>query len=410
VNADGCPAWVADFDIITDQKHHDDPYPNYAELRATCPVAYSKHHGGHWIITRHADISAVLRDAEMFSSRQAILHDKNSGMLPAENRGPDGLDLGEPFSLTTMDPPRHTAYKRLLMPLFSTKKVDGWRPAIRAAAIGLLEKIRTKGSCEFTHDFAVELPILVFLDILGVPSQDRHILQDIHERLHLFPFGLITPEEMKSYQVEELVYFARLLEEKASNPPNDTVISYLNHAEVDGRPLTLQEKMRLCQQFSRAGLHTTTAVLSNMMCYLATHPSQRDRLVSEPAIIPNAVEELMRFESMAAPGRTATRDVELHGQHIRAGDMVVLPTGSAGRDSTVFDHPDEVDFDRTDIDHLMFGMGRHYCVGKHLARAELRISMEEIHRLIPKYRLMDGRTPKRVTALERATIELWLDF
>jgi cytochrome P450 len=117
----------------------------------------------------------------------------------------------------------------------------------------------------------------------------------------------------------------------------------------------------------------------------------------------------MRFESMAAPGRKAARDVELHGQHIRAGDMVVLPTGSAGRDSTVFDHPDEVDFDRTDIDHLMFGMGRHYCVGKHLARAELQISMEEIHRLIPNYRLMDGRTPKRVTALERATIELWLD-
>jgi cytochrome P450 len=400
---------VSGFDIITDQRHQQDPYPNYAELRATCPVARSNTHGGHWIITSYADILTILRDADTFSSRQALLHDKNSGMLPAGGRGPNGLDLGQPLSLTTLDPPAHTAYKRLLMPLFSTKKVDSWRPAIRAAAVGLLEKIRAKRTCEFIQDFATELPILVFLDILGVPPQDRQVLRTIHERLLRFPQGLINAEDQWSYQRAELVYFAQLLEDRATDSPSDTVISFLNHAEVDGRLLTLQEKMRLCQQFSRAGLHTTAAVMSNMMCFLATHPGHRDQLVREPEIIPNAVEELMRFESMAAPSRVATRDVEVHGQLIRAGELVLLPTGSAGRDGAVFDNPDEVDFGRTDIDHLMFGMGRHYCVGKHLARAELQIALEEIHRIIPNYRLVEGRTPKRVTAVQRATVELWLD-
>ena len=404
-----CPAWVADFDIITDRDHHDDPYPNYSELREKCPVAFSKQHEGHWIVTRHADISAVLRDAESFSSGQTLLHDKNSGMLPAGHVGPDGRDLGRPFSLTTMDPPQHTAFKRLVLPLFSTKKVEAWRPAIRAAATELLEPIKAKGECEFTHDFAVELPILVFLDILGVPPADRHILRRIHEQLHLFPLGLVSAEEMRAHQIEELSYFGTLLETRAGDEPNNTVVSYLNEAVIDGQQLSLQEKMRMCQQFSRAGLHTTTAVLSNMMCFLATHLDHRDRLVEDPSLIPNAVEELMRYESMAAPARKATRDVELHGQHISAGDLVLLPTGSAGRDADVFDHPDEVDFERSGIDHLMFGMGRHYCVGKHLARAELQISLEEIHRIVPNYRLKPGHAPKRVTATERATIELWLD-
>lgn len=409
MTAGNCPDWVANFDIITDPDHHDDPYPHYAELRASCPVAHSERHGGHWILSRHADISVAFRDAETFSSRKLMVHDENAGMLPANQVGPDGLDLGKPMSLTTMDPPQHTSYKRLMLPLFSAKKVQAWTPAIRGAAVELLEKIRAQGSCEFTREFAVELPILVFLDILGVPSADRHILRTIHERLHLFPLGQIGAAEMRAQQTEELVYFAHLLESSAGAVRGDTVVSYLNRAEIDGQPLTLQEKMRMCQQFSRAGLHTTTAVLSNMMYFLATHPEHRDRLVREPGITASAVEELMRFESMATPGRIATRDVELHGRRIRAGDMVLLPTGSAGRDEAVFDDPDHVDFDRTGINHLIFGMGRHYCVGKHLARAELRIALEEIHGIIPRYRVMPGRPPKRVTALERATTELWLE-
>lgn len=166
--------------------------------------------------------------------------------------------------------------------------------------------------------------------------------------------------------------------------------------------------MRLCQQFSRAGLHTTASTLGNMIWYLASHPAKRDELVSNPALIPRAVEELLRYESIATPGPQVVRDVELGGELLGAGEMVVLPLGSGGRNERVFDEPDEVDFERPTINHLAFELGRHRCMGMHLARAELRIALEELHRIIPTYRLMEDRPVVRHTGAVRTTNELWL--
>jgi cytochrome P450 len=405
-----CPGWVADFDIMTDEPHHRDPYPHYKELRDTCPVAHSERHGGYWIVSKHQDISRVLLEVDTFSSRRIRVDDANSGMLAADNLGPDGLDLGDPISLTTMDPPDHTNYRRLVTPLFSQKRVLTWMPSIRAAAVELLEAIKLEGSCEFTSEFAAELPILVFLDILGVPAEDRALLKDIHEQLSLVPQGLLSPDDARTYQVQELAYYAELLQTDADDGGSDTVIGLLNRADIDGRPLTLQEKMRLCQQFSRAGLHTTSSTLSNMMCYLASRPDQRDLLVAHPELIPVAVEELLRYESIAAPGRQVVTDTEVDGHRIRAGEMVLIPLGSAGRDEDVFEDADQVSFDRVAIRHLAFGLGRHRCIGMHLARAELRVALEEIHRLIPGYQLIEGRTPIRHTGSVRTTNELWLTF
>lgn len=404
------PDWVRDFDIMGDPAHHLDPYPHYEELRAKCPIARSERHGGYWILSRHADISSVLQNADVFSSRRIRVDDENSGMLDGDTRGPHGLDLGVPMSLTTMDPPRHTSFRQPLLPLFSPNRVRGWEPGIRSNAIALLEAVRAAGSCEFVGAFATELPILVFLDILGVPAEDRDVLRRIHADLALIPQGLLAPEEARSFHVEELVYYAKLLEQPCDDQAQrqDTVVSYLNHTEVDGRRLTLQEKMRLCQQFSRAGLHTTASTLGNMIWYLASHPEQRDQLASNPELIPRAVEELLRYESIATPGRLAVRDAEVGGQVIRAGDMVLLPLASAGRDENVFDDPSRVDFERSSINHLAFGLGRHRCMGMHLARAELRIALEEIHRIIPTYRLTSGRRVVRHTGAVRTTNELWL--
>ena len=405
------PQWLRDFDIMTDPHHHSDPYPHYAELRATCPVARSERHGGYWILVRHDDISEALRNPEVFSSRQVRVDDENSGMLSSDVRGPDGIDFGPPLSLTTMDPPLHTSFRQMVLPLFSAGRIKTWEPAIRRSAIDLVEAIEAKGHCEFMSEFATELPILVFLDILGVPSSGRDVLRHIHEQLSLVPQGLIDPNEASKFQVEELTYYAELLraDEVDGKPKADTVVSFLNHAVIDGRPLSVQEKSRLCQQFSRAGLHTTASTLSNMIYYLASHTNKRDELVRNPALISTAVEELLRFESIATPGRLIVRDVEVRGCQLRTGEMVMLPLGSAGRDEAVFDDPDEVRFDRTGIDHLAFGLGRHRCIGMHLARAELRIALEEIHRRLPRYRLMDGAAVVRHTGAVRTTNEMWLD-
>ena|ERR1700730_6473868 len=189
----GCPAWISDFDIMSDPDHHRDPYPHYRELRAACPVAHSDRHGGYWIVSRHADISAVLQDPETFSSRRIRVDDANSGMLAAGTRSQSGLDLGAPLSLTTMQPPVHTAFRQVLLPLFSPTRVNSWEAGIRASAVTLLEHIKHKRSCEVVSEFAVELPILVFSDILGVPAADREVLRRIHEGLSLIPQGLLTP-------------------------------------------------------------------------------------------------------------------------------------------------------------------------------------------------------------------------
>src|SRR4051794_21235700 len=133
------PTWVKDFDVMTDAEHHRDPYPHYEELRAKCPVAHSDRHGGYWILSRHADISSALQDAATFSSRRLRVNDVDSGMLAADTHGPDGLDLGAPLSLTTMDPPLHTNFRQALLPLFSPNSVRAWEPGMHTAARGLLD-------------------------------------------------------------------------------------------------------------------------------------------------------------------------------------------------------------------------------------------------------------------------------
>ena len=396
---------------MTDVDHHEDPYPRYAELRSSCPVAHSDRHGGYWILARQSDIIAALKDPVTFSSRRVTIYDKNSQMPPEGSKGPNGLDLGAPLSLSTMDPPMHTAYRQQLLPLFSARRVETWIPGIRSVARGLLEELRPKGLCEFSSEFAAELVLQVFLDILGVPDGDRGFIKQVHESLRLLPQGGLTPAEAKEAQIQELSYYGELLAStQGGGAAEETIVSYLNSAEVGGRPLTLQEKMRLCQQFSRAGLHSTASTLSNMMCFLATHLAHRDRLVNHPELIPNAVEEMIRFESIPAPARLVTREVEIRGERLHEGEMVLLPLGSAGRDEDVYEDADHVDFDRADIEHLGFGAGRHRCIGMHLAKAQLLVALEEIHKAIPDYRLMENRPLRRYTGTLRGTNELWLQF
>jgi len=225
---------------MNDPEHHDDPYPHYQQLRATCPVARSNRHGGYWIVSRHVDIATVLRDVHLFSSRRIRVDDSNSGMLEAGLRSPEGVHLGEPLALSVMDPPIHTDFRRLLVPLFSARRVQAWEPRIREAAADLCSRVAGLGSCDFSKEYAVEFPILVFLDILGVPHEDRHRMKELHDKLSLVPQGLISPEEARPFQIEELTYYAHLFDlDDPHAPLDETVVSWLNRAEVAGRLLTM---------------------------------------------------------------------------------------------------------------------------------------------------------------------------
>jgi cytochrome P450 len=193
-----------------------------------------------------------------------------------------------------------------------------------------------------------------------------------------------------------------------TNSTDDDVVGFLIAASFDGRRLTMGEVKRILMMLYSAGLHTTMNTLANAVGYLATDHDVRDRLTAEPNRIPDAVEELMRHESIVSVRRTPVVDVEIGGVAIPAGEPMMLFLGSAGRDEDVFADPDRVDIDRVDRRHLGFGVGPHRCLGSHLARMELRLALEELHRHAPAYRLDPSHPVVRHTGVERGIDALWL--
>jgi cytochrome P450 len=206
-------------------------------------------------------------------------------------------------------------------------------------------------------------------------------------------------------------FLASLIQARRDHPrdvPED-VLDHLAVARWDAnRLMTLDEAVRLAVFVFKAGLHTTVNSLGNCMVWLSEHLETRDLLVARPELTPIVLEELMRWESILVVTRTAVVDIELGDQKVRAGDRLILLTGSAGRDESVFDDPDSIDFSRSNVGHLMFGVGPHRCVGRHLARMEMRVALEAIHRIHPSYRADPDRPAKRYTAMSRGAKELHL--
>ncbi|MBO0728459.1 MAG: cytochrome P450 [Acidimicrobiaceae bacterium] len=399
------PEWVRQLDFLHDEAVHEDPYPILARLRAECPVAHMETQGGYWIVTRHEDVHRLLKDNKNFSNRKT-----NPRPMSENVRG----DLG-PNLLIQSDPPEHFAFRQIIQSTFTPGRADEAEPVAREVSVKLLEELAPRGECEFVRDFAVHVPGVVMMPLLGVPPEDYDQLLEAawgEEQKHAG--ATPDPEQrmkaMKETRARQVAYFRTLYERRQETGPiGDDLASVLVAARVDGRPLTMTELLNLTLVLYNAGLHTTTNTLSNMMVYLSQHADQRDRLVNEPQIIPAAIEELMRWESIVTGGRQAKVDIELGGCVIPAGDVVMWATGSAGRDQDEMGpDADEVDFDRGPTRHFQFGAGPHRCIGSHLARMELIVAMEEIHRRIPTYRLKPGTTPKRHTGMERGTEELWL--
>ncbi len=400
-----CPEWVRDLDFLEDPAVHEDPYPTLARLRDECPVAHMETQGGYWIVTRHADVHRVLRDNVAFSNHRL------SPRPPGENiRGDLGRNL-----LIQSDPPEHMAFRSVIASTFTPGRARALEPVARQISIRLLEGLGERTEFEFVRDFAVHVPGEVMLPLIGVPQEDRSELLEAawgEEQKHVDAIDdqAARLKVMKETRARQVAYFRDLFEDRQKTGPiGDDLVSTLVASTVFGRPLTTTEMLNLTLVLYNAGLHTTTNTLSNMMVYLAQHPEQRDRLVEDPALIPAAMEELMRWESIVTGGRLAVEDVVIGGQRIPAGDLVMWATGSAGRDPREMG-PDanEVNFDRGPTRHFQFGAGPHRCIGSHLARMEIRVALEEIHQRMPTYRLKPGTTPKRHTAMERATEELWL--
>jgi cytochrome P450 len=375
----------------------DDPYPHYARLRAQCPVGRSEVGDGFWVLSKYEDIQFVLRNHALFSSRQITVDPARLTTL-----GPD--------IPTQIDPPEHLRYRKVMSPWFRPVVVKAMEDSIRASAVALLEPVAGGTHWDFLTDFAVPFPCAIFLELMGLPAGDMPMFLTWKDTI----LRATTPEALAevwgTVKVDLRDYFQQVYRERrALADPGTDLIGSLITAQVDGeRPLDESEFVRSATLMWGAGLDTVTAQLSLAVAYLAEHPARRDELVARPDLTPNAVDELMRYESLVSQARVATADVEIRGRTIRAGDVVWLLQGSAGRDEEEFADPDVVDFERTDIRHFGFGGGVHLCLGIHLARAELRIAMEEIHRLVPAYRIDETRPPIRHSGYVRGIDRLHL--
>ena len=360
-----------------DSTFEDDPHRLYGEMREHCPVAWSERYGGFWVVSSYAEVHAALRDTETFSSYPATIPNENwntTKTIPLE-----------------YDPPEHTAYRKLLLPMFSIKQVARIEDRIREHCDRLIDDFIDSGECEIISDFAQPLPSIVFMEFVGWPVEDAARLI-AWTRAIVHPQGTDTEiaAQRKRAMREAHVYFMDFISQRRAAPSGD-LTSKLMEASLSGeRPLTDAEIYNILALLMNAGLDTTTSAIGNTLAYFAEHPDEQARIATEPDVIPDLIEELLRFESQIAAGRTATRDVQLGGAQIRAGDRVMLLTASAGRDSSEFEGADKVDISRFPNRHLGFGVGPHRCLGSNLARLELRVALTEFFKRIPRYAVAPG--------------------
>jgi cytochrome P450 len=265
---------------------------------------------------------------------------------------------------------------------------------------------------EYSEAFAIPLPCTVFLALMGLPQDHLPRLLNIKNNLIRPPGGFGAPEGhdvQRATALETYAYFQAAIDERRTQPRDDLITRFME-VEVDGYRMSDEEILDVCFLFIMAGLDTVTASLGCSMAYLARHPEQRRELIDDPSVVPGAVEELLRWEGIV-PGsaRLLAEDIEIRGTQLSKGTPVHVLISAANIDPNEFPEPDRVDFRREGNRHLAFGGGVHRCLGSHLARLELRVSLEEWHRRIPEYEIAPGQSPEYITGL-RAVEHLPLVF
>ena len=321
--------------------------------------------------------------------------------IVAAGRNPDigsvvmGMGSEDPLIPLHIDGDMHRHYRKLLDPLFTPKKMAALEPDIRKLADELIDGFVADGHVEFHDAFCVPLPSTIFLRIFGLPVEDAPFLIAMKDRIlkneattreEADVIGVAAGHEVRAH------LHTRLDERRAEGVRHDDLLDQFMHFEVDGHSLDDDEVVNIMHMFTIAGLDTVTSSLSCIVAWLATHPEIRARVVAEPDRLAGAIEEIMRYESPvpSSGGRIALRDTEVNGVPIKQGEMVYLCWASANLDPASFDHPLEADLDRVENRHIAFAAGIHRCLGSHLARAELRVSVDQFHRRIPEYRVTEG--------------------
>jgi cytochrome P450 len=337
------------------------------------PIFRNDEGDGYWMFADYDVILDGLQHPELWSS---------SVIVPTE---PDPPYKWIPIML---DPPEHTKWRRVLAEYFSPGRIKSMLDDHHRLAADLIDKIAQDGECDYVSQVARVFPSTVFLRIMGMPVEDLDQFIKWEDMiLHQEGVGEEVNAARFAGMQEVMTYFNDLIGRRRAEPDHDAddIVSNAVGWTIDGEPVSDIDLLNCLLLLFMAGLDTVAGQVSYAMLHLATHPSDRARIVSDPAIIPHAVEEILRVYPIVQTARKATRNMDFHGCPVKAGDMAALPLAAAGRDESAYPDARRVDFDRKITRHLSFGGGPHRCLGSHLARQELAVLLEEWHRRIPEY-------------------------
>jgi cytochrome P450 len=374
----------------TDWDHADPAYNQNApqiwdQLRGTCPVAHTDRYGGAWLPVTHADVSAVARDTDHFSSEGAVLANK-----PPRDQWVSTAPIGGAPPITS-DPPFHADARRLLLPAFSPQVVAEWEPEIRRLCNELIDNMGSVDTVDAAVQYAQNIPVYVIARMLGLPLEDSDYFREtVH--LVLEEIGAEFGERQGGFEKLE-AYLGRHVQDHIDNPKDD-LIGFLLNAKIYDQPLSPQHVVGTIILLMVAGIDTTWSSIGSSIWHLAQHPSDLHRMVSEPELLPTAIEELLRVYAPVTMARIVSQDAEIGGCPVKQGDSVLLPFPAANRDPEVFPDADKVIIDREENRHVAFGLGIHRCLGSNLARLELRIAVQVFIQRFPKFELAD---PSAVT-------------
>ncbi len=357
------------------------PHVVFTRLRREAPVwfhpptTHTPGGEGFWVISRYADVLAVATDARTYSSERGGAREGGGTLIEDL---PSGFATG--VLLNMMDDPRHQKLRRLATSTVSPRALAVLEDELRARTAAIVDAAVARGRCDFLLDVAAELPLQAVARLLGVPQEDRH---------RLFAWANATldydgrdlgelDERTRVAQASMFEYGAWLIGEKR-RAPGDDMLSAVLHGTIDDAPPTELESLMFFNLLIAAGSETTRNSLAVGLLALIEHPSAWDALRDDPAVMPTAVEEILRWASSTAYNRrTATCDVTLADRGIAAGDKVTLWWSSANRDEAVFPEPFRFDVRRQPNRHLAFGHGNHFCLGAILARLEIRLVLEAL--------------------------------
>lgn len=363
------------FDLHEDPAILRDPHEAFETLTRGAPdIFWSPHYGGFWVVRRIEDVRDVLRDWETFTNFPIgipLIQGRPRPLIPEE-----------------IDPPEHTRYRNAMAPMFAPAAVKRREGQVRALTVALIEAFLARGACDFHAEFGHRLPVQVFLQLTGLPLEDTQKMLDWEYQLFRAPS--LELRGQAGLQIGQ--YIGALLPGKMQAPGDDFIGHLVRWRDEAGRGFTPEELFDMTFMLFVAGLDTVPNALGMSWKYLAQHPARQQEIRDNPALIPDAIEELLRTTAVVQTSRRVRNDCTFRGVRMGKGDAILVAQTLANRDTTEFPDGAAVRFDRKVNNHLTFGLGPHRCIGSHLARLELTVALQEWIRRVPPFQVTPGRS------------------